>query len=173
MAGQQPGDTQERRRLSEAPSARFAERPEASPAGGSGRPGRSALPGPLVRAVIVAAIGAGVLVVVGALLASTAGLLFVAGATGGATGLVLARAAVPRDGSRPVGRRAVTWLAIGIVLAATVVAALATWVVARGEGGTLGALDYLVTTFGLFVPGELLLGALGAAWGARSGPVQS
>jgi hypothetical protein len=92
----------------------------------------------------VAAIGAVALLVLGAVIASTAGLLFAAGATGGATGLVLAR-----------------------------VADLATWVVARGEGGTLGPLDYLLTTFGPFVPGELVLAALGAAWGARSGPVQA
>jgi hypothetical protein len=121
----------------------------------------------------VAALGAALLVVVGSLLASTAGLLFVAGATGAAAGLVLARAAVPGDGSRPVSRRAVTWIAVGIVLVAVVVADLATWLVARGEGGTLAPFDYLLTTFGPFVPGELVLGALGAVWGARSGPVQS
>jgi hypothetical protein len=118
-------------------------------------------------------LGAGVLVMVGALLGSTVGLLFVSGATGAAAGLVLARAAVPGEGSRPLSRRAVTWLAVGIVLGAVALADLATWVVARGEGGTLGPVDYLLTTFGPFVPGELVLGALGAAWGARSGPVQA
>lgn len=120
----------------------------------------------------MAALGAVVLVVVGAVLASTAGLLFAAGATGGAIGLVLARAAVPGDGVAPLTRGSVAWIAIVVALVAVAVADLATWLVARGEGGTLGPLDYLLTTFGPFVPGELLLGALGAAWGARSGPVQ-
>jgi hypothetical protein len=120
----------------------------------------------------VAAVGALALVIVGALLASTTGLLFAAGATGGATGLVLARAAVPAGGEAPLTRRSVAWIAIALVVAAVVVADVATWLVARGEGGMLDPLDYLLTTFGLFVPGELLLGVLGAAWGARSGPVQ-
>jgi hypothetical protein len=158
------------RRLAEAPSARFADRADGATRTAS-EP--SALPGPLLRAIVVAAVGAVVLVVVGTVLASTTGLLFAAGATGGATGLVLARASVPRDGGAPMTRRAVTWIAIVVVLSAVVVADLATWVVARGEGGTLGPLDYLLATFGPFVPGELLFGALGAAWGARSGPVQA
>lgn len=157
-------------RLARAPAARFAER--ADP-GISDREARSALRGPFLRAVVVATLGAGALVLVGALLASTAGLLFVAGATGAAIGLVLARAAVPAEGTAPLSRGAVAWLAVGIVLVAVALADLATWTVARGEGGTLGPLDYLLTTFGPFVPGELVLGALGAVWGARSGPVQS
>lgn len=106
------------------------------------------------------------------MLASFAGLLFVAGATGAAAGLVLARAAVPLRNEAPVSRRTVTWLAIAVVIAGIVVADLVTWVVARGEGGVLGPLEYLWTTYGPFVPGELVLGALGAAWGATSGPVQ-
>lgn len=156
------------RQLAEPPSARYGPGRDAPP----GSTGRSALAGPLLRATLVAALGAVLLVLVGAILASLAGLLFVAGVTGAAAGLVLARAAVPGDAAAPVGRRTVTWLAIGLVLAAIVVADLATWVVARGEGGVLGPLDYLWTTFGPFIPGELVLGALGAAWGARSGPVQ-
>ena len=121
---------------------------------------------------MVAVVGAALLVLVGAVLASYVGLLFVAGATGAATGLVLARAALPLDAAAPVSRRAVTWLSIGLVVAAIVAADLATWVIALGEGGVLGPLDYLWATFGPFVPGELVVGALGAAWGATSGPVQ-
>jgi hypothetical protein len=123
--------------------------------------------------LLVAAIGATALVVVGAILASTAGLLFTAGASGAAIGLVLARAAVPRGEARPVARRSVAWLAVGLAIAAVGVAAVATWVVARGEGGTLGIVDYLLETFGPFIPGEAIVAGLAAAWGANAGPVQA
>lgn len=126
-----------------------------------------------MRALVVSVFGAGVLVAVGAILASTVGLLFIAAVTGGGIGLVLARAAVPRGDGRPVSRRAIGWLAVTLALAAVAIASLATWLVARGEGGTLGLLDYLLTTFGPLVPGEALLAALAAAWGANAGPVQS
>jgi hypothetical protein len=175
MAGPHPGDqASERaepgaRRLAEPPSARYGPRGDAPPPDSAAR---SALPGPLLRATLVAGLGGVLLVLVGAVLASLAGLLFVAGATGAAAGLVLARASAPGDAAAPASRRTVTWLAIGLVIAAIVVAGLATWVVALGEGGVLGPLDYLWTTFGPFVPGELVVGALGAAWGATSGPVQ-
>ena len=49
---------------------------------------------------------------------------------------------------------------------------VATWLNASAEGGTLGVLDYLWETFGLFVPGELLLAALGAVFGVSSGPIK-
>jgi hypothetical protein len=175
MAGPHPGDEASGRpepnprRLAAPPSNRYGPGRDAPPPDSSGR---SALPGPLVRATLVAALGGALLVLVGAVLASFVGLLFVAGATGGAAGLVLARAAVPLLDETPVSRRTVTGLSIGLVLAAIVGAGIATWLVARGEGGVLGPLDYLLTTFGPFVPGELVVGALGAAWGATSGPVQ-
>lgn len=128
--------------------------------------------GPLARAVVVAAIGAAALVAVGAIFASTVGLLFTSGATGAAVGLVLARAAVPPDDPRAVPRRTVAWLAIGLSIVAIVLADVATWLIARQEGGTLGLLDYLSTTFGPFVPAEPLLAAVTAWWGASAGPVQ-
>jgi hypothetical protein len=121
----------------------------------------------------VTVLGAAALLVVGAILTSTAGLLFIAGITGGAIGLVLARAAAPRSEARPVPRRTVAWLAVALSIGAVAIAAVATWVVALGEGGTLGLLDYLLDTFGPFVPGEALIAALAAAWGANAGPVQS
>lgn len=113
------------------------------------------------------------MLVVGAILASTAGLLFLAGLTGAGIGLVLSRAAVPRNEARPVARRRIAWLAIAVSIAAVVGAAIATWLVARNEGGTLQLVDYLLETFGPFVPAEAVLAALAAAWGANAGPVQS
>jgi hypothetical protein len=176
MAGSEPGDSRrpsggESRRLAEAPSARYG-----SPAGGHQRELREDPPsvvGPLARAAIVAIVGAVLLFVVGAILASTAGLLFVAGLTGAVIGLVLARARVPgEDGTAALSPRAVTWLAIGLAIVSVVAAAAATWLYALREGGVLGPIDYLLTVFGPFVPGELLLAALTAAWGAGAGPIE-
>lgn len=129
--------------------------------------------GPLARALVVVAAGAAALLVVGAILTSTAGLLFIAGITGGAIGLVLARAAVPAGDAAPLPRRTIAWLAVALALAAVAAGAVATWVVALGEGGTLGLLDYLLTAFGPFVPGEAVIAAVAAAWGASAGPVQA
>ena len=166
-----PGEPgREARRLAEAPSSRYAapDRPVRAPGAGS------SLTGPLTRATIVALAGAVALVLVGAVLASTAGLLFVAGIAGAAIGLVLARAAAPRDETRrPTPRRTVAWLSIGLALAAVAVGAVATWLIARLEGGTLGIVDYLIEAFGLFVPAEAVLAAIAAWWGASAGPVQS
>lgn len=113
------------------------------------------------------------MVVVGAILASTFGLLFAAGITGGAIGLVLARAAVPRGEGRAVDRGTVAWIAAALAIAAVAIAAVATWMVGLAEGGTLGLVDYLVETFGLFIPGEAAIAAFAAVWGANSGPIQS
>ena len=181
MAGTDPGDratpgeARPRRRLERPPSERFA---------GPGRPGEdgiegdggvaagSALTAPLVLAIVVAAGGAGLLVLLGAILASTVGLLFISGAIGASIGLVLARAAVPAGAAHPLPRRTVTVLAVLLTLAAIIGAGVATWLYARSEGGTLGLLDYLLTTFGPFIPGELAIGSVAAAWGANAGPVQ-
>ncbi|MEO5703894.1 MAG: hypothetical protein ABIZ52_02545 [Candidatus Limnocylindrales bacterium] len=183
MAGSEPGD---RAPASKAPSTAAAGAPparrlEAPPGARYAEPGGdpatnargSALTGPLVRALIVALVGAAALLVVGAILALTAGLLFIAGGTGAAVGLVLARAAVPRDGGRPIRRRTVTWLAVALSIGAVAVAVVATWLVARNEGGTLALIDYLLQTFGPFVPAEVVLAAIAAAWGANAGPVQA
>jgi hypothetical protein len=163
------------RRLDRPPSDRYRalRSATADPSGDTAGSAVSALRGPLARALIVSLAGATALVAVGALFASTAGLLFTAGVSGGAVGLVLARAAVPRNGARPVARRAVGWLAVGLAIGAVAVAALATWLIAQREGGTLGLVDYLVETFGPFIPGEAVIAAVAAAWGANSGPVQS
>lgn len=128
--------------------------------------------GPLARALLVSVAGAGALVLVGAILASTVGLLFISGAIGASVGLLLARAAVPAGGARPVTRRTVTLLALALTIGAIAVAGAATWLYARSEGGTLDLVDYLLTTFGPFVPGELVIGSVAAAWGANAGPVQ-
>jgi hypothetical protein len=163
-----PRDARSGRRLEQAPSARYA-----TPGGGAASTGRGSLAGSLAQAGIVAAAGAGLLFLVGAVVASTAGLVFVSGVMGAVIGFLLARATVPTESRAPaLTRRAAMWLAIGIAAGAVVVADVATWLNALGEGGTLGLLDYLWETFGLFVPGELLAAALGAVWGTSAGPAQ-
>lgn len=171
MATSEPGEPRDPRSrgagrvLDQPPSARY-ERPGTDDAGAES-PVR-----PLAQAVLAAVLGAVLLFGVGAVIASTAGLVFVSGAMGAAIGLLLSRASVADQGTPALTRRAVTWLAIGIAVAAVIVAAVATWLYARGEGGTLGLVDYLLETFGPFVPGELVIAAVAAAWGASSGPVR-
>jgi hypothetical protein len=181
VAGTDPGERptpdegRTRRVLDRPPSDRYARAPGAAGAtldDSDGTAPRSALIGPLLRALVVGVAGSGALVLVGAVLASTVGLLFISGAIGAGVGLVLARAAAPTGGARPVARRTVTWLAVLLTLAAIVSAFVATWLFARSEGGVLGLLDYLWTAFGPFVPGELLIGLVAAGWGANAGPVQ-
>lgn len=174
MATSEPGEPRGPREgrsdrlLDQAPSARYA-----TPDGEASSAGRASPIRPIAQAGIVAAVGVALLFLVGAVVASTAGLVFVSGVMGTAIGLLLARAAVAPDERAPaLTRGAVLWLAIGIAVGAVVVADVATWLNARSEGGTLGLLDYLLETFGLFVPGELFVAALGAAWGASAGPVQ-
>ena len=163
-----PGDGRSGRRLEQPPSARYA-----TPGGRAASTGRGSLVGPLAQAGIAAAVGAALLFIVGAVVAATAGLVFVSGVMGAAIGLLLARAGVATDErAAALARGTVTWLAIGIAAGAVIAALVATWLNARAEGGTLGLVDYLWQTFGLFVPGELFMAAVGAVWGASAGPVQ-
>jgi hypothetical protein len=162
-----PDATRTARRLAEAPSARYT---SAAPDEG---PNRRGLAGPLARAIVAGAIGGAVLVVMAVVLASTFGLLIVAGALGAAIGLLIARTRLPVGYAAPaLTPRAATWLSIAIALAAVAGADVATWLIARGEGGTLALVDYLLTTFQLIIPAEAVVAALAAAWGASAGPVQ-
>ena len=163
-------EDRDRPRLAEAPSRRYAPADRQPRGGGDG----TALAGPLARAGVVALAGAVALVFVGSVLASTAGLLFVSGLAGGGIGLVLARAAAPREDTRvATPRRTVSLLAVALALGAVSLAATATWLIAGLEGGTLGLVEYLLATFGPFVPAEAVIASLAAWWGATSGPVQA
>ena len=165
------------RQLPEAPSARYARRPAAQPAGGeagsgSGPEPSGSLRGPSIRASAAALIGAAALVVVGGVLASTFGLLLIAGGMGTVIGLLMARAAVPADDAAPTPRRTIVRGAVGLALLAVVLADTGLWLFALGEGGVLRPFDYLWTTYGPFVPAVALVAALTAWWGANAGPVQ-
>jgi hypothetical protein len=162
------------RPLAEPPSARYAAGEGQGTTDGSAKvaaPG-SAMRGPLLRAVLVAVAGAAALVVVGGVLASTFGLLLISGATGAVIGLVIARAAVPDGDTRPMPRGTVIRVAVALALLAIVGSDIGLWLLARQQGGSLGLFDFLWETFGPFVPGDALVAALVAWWGASAGPVQ-
>jgi hypothetical protein len=102
-----------------------------------------------VQAPLAVAIGGVVaFVLLGGVLAVTAGLIVVAGAIGWLTGLLV----------RPPLRAAA--IAVGIV----VLGLLGVWLFGRWEGGVLDPIDYLAEVEGFVVPIELLAaGALAAA----------
>jgi hypothetical protein len=160
----------ERRTLSRPPSSRYAEpgevgRPAADVAPGgsttSEAPEASPSSPSALGAVAVAILGAAGFAVVGGILSSATGLLFGAGLVGALIGLLLAP-----DRSRTVA-------AAALAIASVLVGALGIWLVARGEGGVLGPLDYLWETFGLLVPAQAVLAALASAWGVRAGPLRT
>jgi hypothetical protein len=115
------------------------------------------------RAIGVAAVGAALLVVLGGLVGTTSGLLFVAGVTGGLVGLFAAGSARPRSWIRR--------FAIVLAIAVVVVGAVGAWLVGLAQGGDLGLLDFLWATSGLLVPAELVAAILAAVWGVRAGPI--
>lgn len=172
MAGTEPGERGNpeagaKGRLDRPPSDRYDRSSAAAPSG------RGGLLLPTAKAIGAAVLGAIGVYALGGLFASTAGLLFVAGLTGAAVGLLLARAAVLGDAAAPaMTRRQVTWLAVALSIGAMAIGAIATWLHALGEGGTLGFIDYQLETFGPFIVGEAIIAAIGAAWGANAGPVE-
>jgi hypothetical protein len=118
-----------------------------------------------MKAVVVGVVGAALLVLVGGILASNSGLLFVAGVMAAVIGLVAAGSTRPR----PWVRR----FAIGVAGVAVVVGAVGTWLIALAQGGDLGLFDYLWATRGVLVPFELLIAAIAASWGAGAGPIRA
>ncbi len=180
MAGTEPGErppdppARPGRRLERPPGERYRRSAVEADDDAAARRSGSVLLGPVVKAVVVAAVGTLLLYALGALLSSSAGLVFVAGLTGAGVGLVLARASAPGGGDEPaLTRRTTMRAAVGLAILAVLVAAVGTWLHALAEGGALGLLDYLFETFGVIVPLELLIASVAAAWGAGAGPVEA
>ena len=112
----------------------------------------------VLYAVVLAALGALAITVLGGVLAISAGLIVAAAATGWAVGLGL------RSGARgSLSQSGRSRVALALAIGSMVVGQLGLWVYARTEGGVLGPLDYLGETFGLLVPIELLAASI-AAW---------
>lgn len=127
----------------------------------------------LTPAVAVGIATAALLALVGGVLAEFRGLLGISGLGGAIVGLVAARAAVPTDARPALLTRSQAVNGAMLIGALTIVAgALATWAYGRLEGGVLDPVTYLWATFGPLVFAQLGLAVVGAAWGARSGPIR-
>ena len=107
---------------------------------------------------VAAAVGAVAIVMLGGVLAVSAGLVVVAGATGWAVATALRAGAAHRLGARRRVR-----MAVGLALLAILLGQVGLWAYARSEGGVLGPLDYLAETFGVLVPLELFVAWI-VAW---------
>ena len=115
-----------------------------------------------IAAAAVAAIAGAVLIAGGGgLLTITAGLLVVAAIVGWIVAVALMLGGGVATGPERGRRR---WIAAVIALAGVALGQLGLWLIARGEGGTLGPIDYLAETFGVLVPTELLIAAVVAWW---------
>jgi hypothetical protein len=92
-------------------------------------------------------VGAGAIVLLVGVLATTTGLLIVAGAIGLGVGSQL--------GARP---------AVALALAAVAAGDIGTWLYARAEGGVLGPVDYLLQVLGPAPLGQAAVATLAAWW---------
>lgn len=155
-----------RRTLPHPPSARYAQ--PGGEVGGSPRleddAATSASWRPELGALLAAIGTAGLLLLLGGVLGMTTGLLFVAGVGGAIIGLLLAGSPRPRSRLRIAGIA----LAVGAVLAG----AVGGWLIALGQGGALGLVDYLWALTGILVPVEVIVAAIAAAWGLSAGPIR-
>ncbi|HYN70727.1 MAG TPA: hypothetical protein VEX41_11050 [Candidatus Eisenbacteria bacterium] len=174
-SGDRPPETVARR-LAEPPSARYPQARQGPdrPTGVETR----MTSGPILQALAVAIGGAALLFLVSGILSTTVGLLFIAAVMGAGVGLTLAGLAVaaPSEStaaSAPLPRSTIRRAAVVLAIGAVAFAAIATWLFAQSEGGALGLFDYLWSTFGLLVPTEIVVAALGAAWGSGAGPIRT
>jgi hypothetical protein len=159
-----PGERPRRRLLAQAPSDRLYAR-----AGGARRDGGAAratqpasagsAPRSLALGVAAAAIGAAVHLAAATLLLWTGALLVVAVVVGILAGMAVALGA--RRSLRPAARR---WLAVALALAALAFAIGVNWAL---SGMFLGPLDYVAQVYGLLVPLQVVLAAVGAVAGSR------
>jgi hypothetical protein len=99
--------------------------------------------------------GSAAIIVLGGVLAVTAGLLVVAVAIGWGVG-----AGVLAGGGATLDRGARTRLSLALTLGAVALGQAGLWAYARSEGGVLGPLEYLWDVFGLLVPLELAAAAI-------------
>lgn len=121
--------------------------------------------------------GAAVLALILAIFTSTGGTFAISAACGISIGLLVSMNAVPKTarssgGVAPMSRDRAVRLAIGIAIGMVLLAASATWLIARLEGGVLDPFNYLWTTFGFGLPAQAIVAVLGAAWGSSAGPIR-
>jgi hypothetical protein len=147
------------RRLDRPPSERYRDAPD-TPDAEAPRPGsvgRAALAGAGVSLVGVVAT-----VLLGGVLALSAGLLVVWAAAGNLTGTAVR--VMGGTALQPPRRPA---LAAALALAGVALGAVGLWWYAGTEGGVLPLVDYLAETFGPIVPLQAVVAVAFAWWAAR------
>jgi hypothetical protein len=142
--GAQPGE--QRRRLERPPGERYSE----TPAPAASRPEESSAGAG--QALVVAAIAAGLIALLGGPLSLTVGLLAVAAVGGWLVGSLLR----PRVGA-----------AIALAVGAVVVGLAGVWLFSRVEGGVLDPMTYIAEVHGPLVIVELAVAAIAAALATR------
>lgn len=120
------------------------------------------IPRAIALATVAGIVGAAATLVLGGMLAITAGLLVVAAATGWAVA-----AAVRVGAGTALTRTARRWTALALAVDAVILGQLGLWLYARIEGGVLSLPDYLGQTFGFLVPLQFAAAMLVAWWTAR------
>ncbi|HSL76296.1 MAG TPA: hypothetical protein VK867_05085 [Candidatus Limnocylindrales bacterium] len=154
-----PGDRRPGRQLDRPPSDRYGGDEPAAEAIAEGPPFARG-----IAAAVVAAMAGGIGIAVGGgLLTITAGLIAIAAVVGWLVAVALTLGAGPGTRAERPRRR---WVAAVIALTGVALGQVGLWLIARGEGGTLGAVDYLAEVFGALVPAELILAAAVAWWRA-------
>jgi len=116
----------------------------------------------LLFADLVALVGAGAIVVLGGVLAQSAGLIVVAALIGRAVAIALRLGAGPT-----LAPPRLTWIAVGLALVGVALGQVGLWLYAASEGGVLPLPTYLAETFGILVPIQLGVAAVFAWWAAR------
>ena len=152
----EPGDRPPVRLLGRAPGSRYASTAEAAPSP------RAGVARPVLAGAAVAAIGAGVLLVLTGPLSVTTGLLLVGAAVGWAIGL-----AVKLGGGAALAGGRSAALAVALGLGACVVGWVGAWAWSRATGGALGPVDFLAQVYGILVPAQALFAVAGALLGSR------
>jgi hypothetical protein len=145
------------RRLDRPPSDRFRAPTDPAP-----EPARGSTPRAFGAGVAAGAAWGVVTVLLGGVLAVSAGLLVLAAAFGRLIGL-----AVRWGGGEAVPRRTRVGIVLGCIVVGFALGQLGLWAYARAEGGALAPLDYLAQTFGLVVPLQLVVAGVVGWWTAR------
>ena len=153
------------RRLARPPSERYADEAPPGPAGETPTPGPATTgsTGRAIGSALGIALGGVVLtILLGGVMALSAGLLVLWGAAG-----YLIGQAVKVGGGDALGATGRRLSAVGVALVGVLVAQLGVWWYAGLEGGVLPVVDYLSQTFGVLVPLQAALAAVLAWWGQR------
>jgi hypothetical protein len=156
-AASTPGE----RRLAHPPSDRYRASEPTPEAAAPTDSGASVARG-VVLAIVAAIVGAVVVVVLGGILAVSAGLVVIAGATGWLIGAVLRFGA----GNLLAPRRRIV-IAVGLAVGAVAIAQVGLWQYGLTEGGVLSLVDYLSEVYGQLVPLEVVIAAVLAWLAAR------